>query len=98
EVGEEDRRGEGAPGAEVDRTRAKALPRHGGVAVAAAGQARLEIDADGSERQQGDRVGARETDLARIAVDRLVDRGGEDLNADRQAQQSRDLEGLDCAH
>src|SRR6266850_2992371 len=97
-IDQEDGGGDIAPAAEIDRSRAKALSGHGGVLAAAARQPGLEIHADRRDEQQGYRVGAGEADLAGVAVHRLVDGGGEDLDAHRQAKQGRDFEGLDRAH
>src|SRR5437899_3149281 len=97
-IDEEDGGGDIAPAAEIDRSRAKALSGHGGVLAAAARQPGLEIHADRREDEQGYGVGGCESDLAGVAVHRLVDGRREDLDAHRQAKQGRDFEGLDRAH
>src|SRR5438067_923328 len=78
--------------------RPKALAGHGREAIALLRKPRLEIDAERRDQQQRHRIGRGEADLARIAVDRLVDRRGIDLDADRQAEQRRHLERFDRAH
>ena len=98
EVEHEQRRREPAPAAEIDGARAEALAGDGREARALIGQPRLQIDAEAAQHQQRDRVGRRQPDLARILVDRLVDRRGIDVDADRQPEQRRHLERFDRAH
>ena len=98
EIENEDRRGEIAPAAEVDGARAKALAGDGGEARALARKPRLRVDAERGEQQQRHRIGGGEPDLARILVDRLVDRRRVDVDADRQPEQRRHLERFDRAH
>ena len=97
-IADEKGRGEIAPPPEIDHARAEPLAGDGRISLALAAEPRLPVDAARGDGEQRDGIGGGEPDIARIAVDRLVDRGGEDLDADRQAEQRRQLEGFDRPH
>ena len=90
-IADEKGRGEIAPRPEIHHARAEPLAGDGRISLALAAEPRLPVDAARGDGEKRNGIGGGEPDIARIAVDRLIDRGGEDLDADRQAEQGRQL-------
>ena len=98
EIGDEHGRGDIAPSADAHPARPEALAGHRGESPGIGGDPRLRVDAERRDDEQRHAVGGGEADLARIFLDRLVDRRRIDLDADRKPEQRRDLERFDGAH
>ena len=92
EVHEEDCRREPAPAPKVDLARTEALAGHGGVLRSPAGKPRDEVHPGGRDREERHRVCGGEAHLAGVAVHRLVDGRGENLDPHRETKERRHLE------